>query len=312
MDLKQLTALVTVADSGSVTRAADVLHLVQPAVSRQIQLLEAELGTPLFERSTRGMRPTADGEILVEHARRALRELERAREQIRPASGELHGLVAVGLLPSLADPLSEALVRRIGGEHPAVRLRLSVGYAGHLAQWIDSADVDLALLYDVRPSTAVDVRPLLDEPLWVIGPKGTDLRPDRPVRLADVGDRLRILPGPPHALRSMVDRAAARENLTLRIDVETNSMTVQRRLALSGAGLTVLPGIAIADGLRGGTLAAAPLADPDLRRRLLLTFPGTRRVGRAARAVADILVEELARLLGDGAWPSATWLGKQR
>ncbi|MFI6735167.1 LysR substrate-binding domain-containing protein [Nonomuraea sp. NPDC050451] len=119
-----------------------------------------------------------------------------------------------------------------------------------------------------------------------------------------------MLPSPPHALRSMVDRAAARENLTLRIDVETNAMTVQHRLALSGAGLTVLPGIAIADDLRRGTLAAAPLDDPDLHRRLLLTFPGTCRVSLAARAVAGILVEEMARLLDDGTWPSATWLGK--
>ena len=107
MDVRQLAALVAVAETGSVTRAAEVLRLVQPAVSRQIKLLEDELGAPLFERTRHGMALTDDGRILLEHARRALSELERARAEIRPASGELRGLVTLGLSPSIAEPIGE-------------------------------------------------------------------------------------------------------------------------------------------------------------------------------------------------------------
>ena len=119
MDVRQLAALVAVAETGSVTRAAEVLHLVQPAVSRQVKLLEDELGAPLFERTRQGMRLTDDGQILLEHARRALSELERARAEIRPVSGELRGLVTLGLSPSFAEPIGEALVARLAAEHPA-------------------------------------------------------------------------------------------------------------------------------------------------------------------------------------------------
>ena len=117
MDVRQLAALVAVAETGSVTRAAEVLHLVQPAVSRQIKLLEDELGAPLFERTRHGMALTDDGRILLQHARRALSELERARAEIRPASGELRGLVTLGLSPSIAEPIGEA--QGISTVHPA-------------------------------------------------------------------------------------------------------------------------------------------------------------------------------------------------
>src|SRR3954465_14315728 len=87
LDLKQLRALITVAEVGSVTRAAELLHLVQPAVTRQIRTLEQELGVPLFERTRQGMRITEAGAIVVERARRALTELDRARAEVRPTPG---------------------------------------------------------------------------------------------------------------------------------------------------------------------------------------------------------------------------------
>src|SRR5881392_1772329 len=110
MDIKQLKALVTVAEVGSVTRAATVLHLVQPAVTRQIRTLEEELGVPLFERTRQGMRPTEAGAAVVERARRALHELERTRAEVRPTPGEVSGIVTVGLLESTLELLAEPLV----------------------------------------------------------------------------------------------------------------------------------------------------------------------------------------------------------
>src|SRR5258707_13210425 len=98
MDIKQLKALVTVVEVGSVTRAAELLHLVQPAVTRQIHALEHELGVPLFERTRQGMRPTEAGTTLAERARRALTELDRARSELSPVPGTVTGLVSIGLL----------------------------------------------------------------------------------------------------------------------------------------------------------------------------------------------------------------------
>lgn len=308
MDLKQLHAVVAVAECGSVTRAAELLHLVQPAVSRQIRLLEDELEVPLFARTKQGMVPTEDGRLLVEYARRALRELERARAEIGPARTDLRGHVTVGLLPSL-DRLAEAIVLRVREAHPAVRLRITTGYAGHLAGWIDSAEIDLGLLYDVRPAAAVDVHDLVEEPLWAVGPPDAGLRMKEPVSLSTLARHPLVLPSAPHALRSMVERAAARSGCALTIAAETNSMQVQSRLVVAGVGQTVLPIPAVIDDVRAGRLTAAPLADEGLRRRLILAVPSTRHLAPAVHAVADIVREVVGDAATSGAWPLARWIG---
>jgi LysR family nitrogen assimilation transcriptional regulator len=98
--MKQLKALATVVEVGSVTRAAELLHLVQPAVTRQIRALEHELGVPLFERTRQGMRPTPAWVSLADRAKRALTELDRARVELAPAPGTVSGIVTVGRLRS--------------------------------------------------------------------------------------------------------------------------------------------------------------------------------------------------------------------
>lgn len=120
MDIKQLRTLVAIADTGSVTRAAVLLNIVQPAVSRHIKLLEDDLGTPLFERSRNGMELTADGRTMLEYARRVLKEIEQAKAEIRPSSGEIGGIVTVGLLPSTSDLITSLLVRDIAAAYPGI------------------------------------------------------------------------------------------------------------------------------------------------------------------------------------------------
>src|SRR5580700_6093144 len=136
LDIKQLKALVTVIEAGSVTRAAELLHLVQPAVSRQIRTLEHELGVPLFERTRHGMRPTAAGVRFADRARRALAELDRARAEVAPTPGAVAGIVNVGLLESTAELLAEPLVSAVLRRHPGVELRVLTAYSGHLQQWL--------------------------------------------------------------------------------------------------------------------------------------------------------------------------------
>src|SRR5258708_24516475 len=130
VDVKQLKALVTVAETGSVTRAAELLRLVQPAVTRQIRALEDELGVPLFDRTRHGMRPTAAGISLADRARRALAELDRARAELAVTPGTVTGIVSIGLLESTVGLLSEPLVSAILHDHPGIERRVIAAYSG--------------------------------------------------------------------------------------------------------------------------------------------------------------------------------------
>ena len=113
MDFKQLRALLTIADTGSVTRAAELLNIVQPAVSRQLRLLEEDVGTALFERGRNRMELTESGRILVEYARRAPHNLDRARAEITPQPGEVAGIVTIGLVPSLVNLLTSPVMATV-------------------------------------------------------------------------------------------------------------------------------------------------------------------------------------------------------
>lgn len=307
MDVKQLTALVAVADAGSVTRAAELLHLVQPAVTRQIHTLEQELGVPLFERSRAGMELTDSGRLMLERARRVLSELERARAEIRPNPGVLQGIVTVGLLSSTSELLAERLVAAVFQEHPAVRLRIVSGYAGHVRQWLDAGDIDLGLLYNLKSTSSLNVRTLLDENLWAVAPPDGGLDTGRPVTLEEVATHPVVMPSAPHGIRTLVAEACARLDIGLNIVVETNEVSIQKRLVRAGHGWTILPGIAVAGDVAGGLLSAAPLHSPAVERTVVLALPSAPRIPPAVHAVADLLVRQMRDAVERGEWPSAHW-----
>ncbi|MGB6102430.1 MAG: LysR substrate-binding domain-containing protein [Pusillimonas sp.] len=308
MELKQLRAFITVVETRNVTKAAALLNIVQPAVSRQLHQLEADVGTALFTRGRRAMELTEAGKVLENYARRVLNEIERARAEIRPSRGEVGGIVTVGLLPSTSDVLSSALVRAVKERYPGILLRLTPGYAGHLAGWLEAGDIDVALLYENKSAPSIKTRPLVEESLWLIGPPDSGLDQAIEVRFTDVLARPLILPSAPHGLRTLVEHAAQSHGRTLNIQVETNSMSVQKRLVLDGHGYTVLPSIAVVEDLSQGILAAAPVIDPVLKRRIVLGVSTARPQSNAVHCVVTELIECVKEALNAKAWPAARWL----
>ena len=305
MELKQLTALVTVADVGSVTKAARLLHLVQPAVTRQIRLLEEEMGVALFERTPQGMTPTAAGVVLVDRARRALHELDRARAELRPALKQVTGLVTVGLLESVTDLLVQPLLTALAERYPGIEMRILTAYSGHLQAWLDDGDVDLATLYNVAGAQSLAVVPLLREPLWAVAPPDAGLIPERPLPWAEFLERPLVLPVSGHGLRALIDQARSGVPARPQIRVETNSMHLQKQLVLAGHGWTVLPAAGAADDVRSGVLSGAPLDSPAVFRSLVLALRRGTRTPRPVEAVATELLRLTRTLTRSGRWPSA-------
>jgi LysR family transcriptional regulator, nitrogen assimilation regulatory protein len=293
MDLRQLTALVTVAEVGSVTKAAQLLHLVQPAVTRQIRTLEEEVGVPLFDRTRQGMTLTPAGEVLVERARRALHELELARTEIRPSGrGEVTGIVRVGLLESVIDVLAEPLATAVVSRHPGIELRILTAYSGYLRDWLDSGDIDMSLLYNLDDTASLSVVPLLREPLWAVAPPGAGLSPSSPVPWEKVLAQPLVLPVTGHGLRALIDQARSELTAQPRVTMQTNSMRLQKKLVLAGHGWTVLPAAGVAGDVAAGIFSGAPLTAPEMVRSVVL---GLHR-GRRTPPPVDAVASELTRL----------------
>lgn len=308
MDLKQLKALVTIAETENMTKAAEILNIVQPAISRQIRLLEEDLGAVLFERGRQGMILNDEGKTFVEYARRILNEIEKAKAEIRPSAGTLGGIVNIGLLPSTSDLLSSMLVSNLQKNFPGIKVRISTGYAGHMQNWLENGEIDIALLYASRPSPAMRVQPLVEEGLWFVGPPGSQLQANQALEVKDILDKPLILPSPPHGIRNLVNQACQAKNLQLDVIVETNSMSVQKKLVLDGLGFTILPSISIVDDVTKGVLEAAPLADLELSRTIVLALSSARNTTSSVRCVVNELVQCIKKSIKNGNWSAAKWI----
>ena len=308
MDHKQLRAFLTIAETGNVTRAAELLNLVQSAVSRQVQLLEQDLGVQLFQRERHGMLLTDAGRLLQGYARRSVMELDRARAELSGTATDIAGIVTVGLLPSTCELLAGPLMTAVARDHPRIRMRIAVAYMETLQQWLEKGDIDTALLYGVEQLPQIHATPLLREPLWVVGNASAGLSKCKPVSLASLAGEPMVLPSGPHGVRGLLDYACAIANVTLQCVVETNAMNVQKSLVLDGHGYTILPAISFAKELASGQLTGAPLAVPDISRTLVLALPADRSVGRPVQRVVEQLVACTEEAVTSGHWPNATWL----
>lgn len=309
MDLRQIRAFLAIADTGSVTRAAELLHIVQPAVSRQLKLLEDGIGAPLFERDRRGMQLTEAGHILLERARRALRELDAAQLEIRPVPGLIAGTANLGLLPSSCELLTAPLVGALQRQYPHIRVSLSVGYTDHLLRWLESGEIDAALLYDPAPSPAREVVPLVEESLSLVGPAALGLSDDAPVGVAALGEAPLVLPSAPHRLRSLVEHACAVAGVPLAIAAETNALSVQKALVAQGYGLSVMPHVAVQGEIERGLFSAARIDGAAFQRRIVLALPTTRRSTSAVRCATATLQVCVRDIACSGNWHGASWLG---
>ncbi len=310
MDLKQLRAFVTVAETGNVTRAATLLHLVQPAVSRQLRMLEEDLGAELFDRSRHGMQLTSPGKTMLEYARRILNEVERAKAEIQPTEGPISGIVSIGLLSSTSELLATMLAAEVAQRYPHIRLRLTIGYAGHLQDWLEAGDVDAALLYGQKETSALHVKVLLEESLWVVAPASAQLSHDHPLELARVAREPFILPAAPQGLRAAIEHAATEAGVTLQVFAETNALSVQKSLVAQGHGWTILPAVGVAPEVERGLLSAAPLASPGLRRTIVLAAPSSRQATAPVRCVVATLMDCVKTTFEQGRWLDSRWLGQ--
>jgi LysR family nitrogen assimilation transcriptional regulator len=308
LDIKQLRTFLAIAGCGSITRASELLHTVQPALSRQLRMLEEDLGTALFERGARGMVLTDAGLILVDRARRALQELDQAEAEIVAAPQSVSGTVSIGLLPSVSERLSGPLVASLKRQYPGLSVRLMIGYAGYLQQWLENGEVDVALLYFIKPLPSLQSTPLVDEKLYVVGLPSAGLRTDVPVKLNDLKSLPFIMPSNSYGLRLLLDNACAVAGMQLNIVAETNSMAGQSHLVEHGVGYTVLPGGAVFDDVARGRLSAAPITAPDLSRRIVLAQSLTHSSSLAVRRTVIELRSLIRELIESDGWPSATWI----
>jgi LysR family nitrogen assimilation transcriptional regulator len=302
MDIAQLKTLIHVAELGSLSKAADRLNIAQPALSRQIRLLESELGVSLFERHGRGMVLTLAGNEILEHATRIMGELESIRKTVAEKRGELLGLLRVGMTPTISQIVTVPLVRQLKRVGPTLSLRFNSAFSGYLIDWIQRGSLDIAFTYNPPASRTLRISPILVENCILVGPVDAGLCLERPISFSSLHNMEFVLPSAPHGLRTIAEDCAKKAGIALLTSIEVDSFTAMLDLVKKGFGYTILPLAATYDLIQQDLVSGAPLIDPIPEREVVAVYSADRPVNRSTRVAGDCFLAIAGDLFAQGIW----------
>lgn len=309
MDIRQLRYFIAIAEEGSISAAAERLHVAQPSLSQQVLRLEGHLGVPLLERSSRGVTLTEAGHILLDRARAIVAALERAADEVRQAGTVPQGAVSFGLPSSVSMVLSVPLAETVRIELPRIRLRAIEAMSGFIQDWLMDQTIDLGILYDVRAVRHLTHTPLMTEELCFFSAPDAWPFPSPPgaaVTLADLAAVDLVLPSQSHGLRAMIDAHARAQGVSLNVVVEMDALSQIKTLVGRGSGHTILAPAAAIDRVERGELVMAPIVEPALIRPVYLVRNPARPLTQASRAVETVALQVIDDLVRRGIWRAHT------
>lgn len=302
METRSLRYFQAVAECGSYSRGSELLRISQPAISRTIGKLEAELGAPLFRRHGHGVTLTDAGRLLLERSQAILRQLEQAKAEIRSGDAGPSGSIAVAVPPGAGQYLAPPLIRRFAVLYPKVSLKIVAGYSGTIQQWLVRGQVDLACVHDLLPQRGFSVVPLVEEEVLLVGPPGALPGNRRYVVTDDLAGLPLVMPSRPNASRRLLDEWTARRGVPLDIRVEVDDHAITRALVRQGIGFTLLTRGAVQAEIERGEVSAWTLR-PAASWSLAMIAPSHADPPAFLLRFMDLIREVTRDLVQEGLWP---------
>jgi LysR family nitrogen assimilation transcriptional regulator len=306
MQFRQLRYFVKIVDAGSFSRAASVVHVAQPALSQQIAELEERLGVMLLQRSARGVRPTAAGEILYKEASAILHQLDQLPSVIRPSGGEPEGTVSLGFISSLASKLVGGILEECRTRLPKVTIRVSDGDSLGLESRVAASSVDLAILYEDEFTTPLTRKPLFRQKLYVISLEPLSDQTDT-ISLRRIAEVPLVLPGRTNGRRVLIERVFADAKLKPNIALEADSLASEMWAVRNKIGCTILP---VGDMSHFGPNAFAKplLIEPPIYLTCSLVHSADFPLTNAGEAVRAFLLDFIERRVSQADMPGTEWI----
>jgi molybdate transport repressor ModE-like protein len=303
MDVRQLAALVAIADHGTFSAAARALYTVQSNISGHIAKFERELGVTLVDRAHGGL--TDEGERVVERARRVLHEIDDISADIASLNDEVSGDARIGVIGTAARWMMAQLLDMIGREHPRVHPIILEGSTSTLIPSVVSGLLNAAVVHLPVDEPELVIEPLFAEDLILLTPLDHPLATHEVRALGDLHETPLLLPPPGTAMRRVLDRAAATAGITLRAQAEIDGVRLLASLVLDGHGIAIVPATAIP---RSASRPFARVTLPELPRRVV-AWASRRRP--APSAATQAVHEALQRIIAAGAHEQpGVWLGE--
>jgi LysR family nitrogen assimilation transcriptional regulator len=293
MNLDQLETFVRVAEHGSFSKAALVLGVAQPSLSRQVRALEVELREPLLLRHGRGVELTETGRQLLDHCHGILHLVTQVKEDLAARRDQPVGQISIAMTPSLARQHTLPLILAFRKEMPKAHPSIIEGFSAHITEWLVAGRVDLGLVYNPEPLPSLEIQPLHEGRLFLVS--RANEAPGDSVPLRQLAKYPLVMPQRGHTFRKLVESAAALAGVKLRIEWEVSSIPVILDLVAAGMGHAALAEDAILSFQHPKRLALTPIVQPGIKYTLCLVTPAQRRATQLRQRTAELL----ARLVGD-------------
>ena len=286
MDLRQLEIIRAIADTGSFTAAGEKLHVSQSAISRQILLLEEELGEPVFHRIGRRIRITPAGESLLQLSHRVFQDLQETVSTISEKRDSLSGTIRLvgGMTVCLyVFPTLLAEVRRV---HPHLDLKVTVGSAERSIAMLRSGAGDLGMITLPVEATDLVSVPVLQEELLLITYPAHPLAKKKSIAPADLDKQDFVLFETGSITRRLVEQFFAREGVNPEVIMETENVEIIKAMVRSGLGISIIPSQAAASDVKAGQLFRSRIAGHSLERQTGWLYP---KMSRLPRTVSEVI-----------------------
>jgi DNA-binding transcriptional LysR family regulator len=289
VNLRQIRAFIAVARFGSFTRAAQLLHLSQPALTVQIRQLEQGLGARLFDRNTRTVSLTAVGRELVPAFQRLLQEFDAVVVNARDLSSKRHGVVRLACLPSFASTVLPGIIAGFRRRHPRVSFVLKDAVGRRILTMVRADEVDFGIGVAAAEEPDLETLYLMQDRMHAVFPARHPLARARKVSLDSLRAYPLVLMDPDSTVRAIVDAAFARAGRLAVPACEATYMSSAIGMVRAGLGVTILPSTAME--LRANPrLRSKPIDDPGLTRRIVIVRRAKRSLSPAAEAFIDELL----------------------
>ncbi|GAA0688368.1 LysR substrate-binding domain-containing protein [Marinobacterium maritimum] len=302
IDLRQLNTFLTVADTGSFSRASEKLFIAQPALSRQIRMLEEALHTDVFVRHGRGVVLTAAGELLYERARTLLQSLERTQADVTAVAGEVTGKVILGLIPTMTHAFTGRIIEDYRKSFPQVSLAIKSAMSSTLHRMAMQHNLNLAITYMSSAHKNLRYLPLLEERLYLVSPINTKESKLSEIALEEVLDLPLMMPEEKHGLRDSLEIQANQRGKPLNLVMEVSAWPMLTDMVRRGLGYCILPAPAVHEMELRQEVVAIPITDPKITRTLALVTPIDIPPSVATMKLAEIIMQHIASLVSTGAW----------
>jgi DNA-binding transcriptional LysR family regulator len=289
LTLRQLKIFARAASRSSLTRAAEDLHLSQPAVSMQIKQLEDAVGMPLFDRVGKGLQLTAAGRELERYAR----EITAKVDEIGEVMDEIRGLKRGSLSIAVATTVSQYAIQAVAGFHkryPGISVSLDVTNRKSLLSQLENNEADIVLMGFPPRKRQFVADPFMDNPLVVIAAAGHRLSGRKAINLAEIAGETFLLREPGSGTRQAIERYLRNKGVTLSSTLFMSGNEAIKHGVEAGLGLAIVSRHTIALELKAGRLCELPVRGFPLVRQWFLVRPTSKRYSAAARAFSDFIL----------------------